>query len=148
MERSFEVDVFRRPRIHLTIDNSTSSGFPTNTFATLNLTPEEEGFVNLARASVPKLQIEVQNSSILTLATGTFGNFTLQGFSIINSSIGLIESEAVNNPVAEVFKIINTTITQLKRHALVLHKSLKTKGILLANNSFTGKCFCIIIFNF
>lgn len=142
---SFEMDITRNShvpyRVNLAIDNSSISEFPKHAFAVT-----ETG--SAAPSYNPTLEFLVSNSQIQTIGKEAFGNFTLQGFSIVNSNIGLLAAEAVNNLLTGKVTIINSTITELQQHALILHSSSSNESILLANNTFTGEILCKTPFRF
>lgn len=129
-------------RLNITILNSTVSEFPSQMFSVSGQgerTPQDSVQPSGHASATPTLILTVVDSEVKKVASGAFGNFTLREVNIINTIIGHIETEAINNQVQKTISFTNNTFMSLDKRAVVLHSSQRTTKLELESNNFTSK---------
>ncbi|XP_042888602.1 uncharacterized protein LOC122264034 [Penaeus japonicus] len=133
MPESFALDVFREPRINLTLQSSTLHNLPTNGF--VGSDAESRVLTGPKIRQQPQLIFNADKCVINKIDPGAFGNFTLQDFSISNSDVKMVSKNAISNHFVGKFKITNSTLG-LEDNAIILKETLSDQGLLIRNNSF------------
>lgn len=101
--------------------------------------PQDSAQPSSFKAATPSLVFTVADSEIKKVGSGVFANFTLREVYIINTTIGHIDTEAINNEVQKSITFNNNTFASLSQRAVVLHSSPRVTEIVFKRNNFTGK---------
>lgn len=132
----------KNDRINVTILNSTASEFPSGMFRVTEpegRLPQDSAQPSSSKAATPTLVFTVADSEIKKVASGVFANFTLREMYIINTIIGRIDTEAINNQVQKTITFNNNTFGSLSQRAVVLHSSPRDTELVFERNNFTSK---------
>ncbi|XP_063604994.1 uncharacterized protein LOC134780286 [Penaeus indicus] len=133
MPESFALDVFREPRMNLTLENSLLHNLPTNGFTGSDV--ESRVLTGLKKRKPPQLIFNVDKCVINKIDQGAFGDFTLQDFSISNSKVKMVSKNGISNQFSGKFKITNSTLG-LEENAIILKETPGDDGLLIKNNTF------------
>lgn len=136
MPESFALDVFREPRINLTVESSYLHNLPTNGFIGSDV--ESRVLTGLKKRKSPQMIFNVDKCVIDKIDQGAFGDFTLQDFSISNSEVKMVSKNGINNQFSGKFKITNSTLA-LEENAIILKETPGDDGLLIKNNTFKSK---------
>ncbi|XP_047497419.1 uncharacterized protein LOC125044665 isoform X2 [Penaeus chinensis] len=133
MPESFALDVFKEPRMNLTLENSLLHNLPTNGFMGSDV--ESRVLTGLKIRKPPQLIFNVDKCVINKIDQGAFGDFTLQDFSISNSEVKMVGKKGISNQFSGKFKITNSTLG-LEENAIILKETPGDDGLLIKNNTF------------
>ena len=115
-------------RVSITISNSNLNEIPGGMFK-----------VSQVATITPTLSFQMADSGIGRIASAAFAKYKLDQLSITNTTIGHIDTGAIDNQVQQTLGFINNTFESLARRAMVLSSYHRNTKLVFDGNIFKGK---------